>query len=27
MLLKICNRNITCNKSIIITFIKKLNLL
>jgi len=25
-LLKICNRNITCNKSIIITFIKKLNL-
>jgi len=25
MLLKICNRNITCNKSIIITFIKKIN--
>jgi len=24
MLLKICNRNITCNKSIIITFIKKI---
>ena len=24
MLLKICNRNITCNKSIIIIFIKKI---